>query len=518
MRALLYTFIFLITYGSLYPFAFESTTLEEALRSPLLDFRMGNSRRGDLVSNLLLFVPFGFLAFHCYSGSKPVPRVVNILIGAFVLAYLIQVAQLIVPGRTPSGSDALWNVLGCAAGCALANLPTAKYRHHFTGPEELPPVALVLGLLWLLYNWAPFVPSLDLQLLKNHIKVIISSDMDTLWLLRKVVMWLVIFHFLRTGPSRLVRDTLFPVIVLVTLFGGLFIVGHRTSIEHIAGGLISIPLWFLIHHRARSLWLTLFLGFAVLATTFTPFEARNQISSFQWVPFSGALEGNLMLNVMSIFNKLIVYGALICLLIETGLQLRTATALVAVVLFASELLQVFFNGPTPEITDPLLALAIGITFRWYERIRAAGSQRADTEQLAHGTNGARRAPIGAAPVDAPGREDLILNLHQYQALFLQQAADTLGWTLDMICTEVIKLAAADPSASATSNSLDRIQPNRTVLVRDPGWTALAIKLDKEIHDSLIELAKNSPNNSQSSTLRHLIDDHINWQVKNREPQ
>src|SRR5690554_5955680 len=128
MRLLLYSFVFLISYGSLYPFSFESTSINEALQSPLFNFRLGNSGRGDMIANILLFVPFGFLALHSYPSNKALLRTIQILFVAFILAYLLQVLQLFVPRRTPSGSDAIWNLLGCLMGCALARLPLQKYQ------------------------------------------------------------------------------------------------------------------------------------------------------------------------------------------------------------------------------------------------------------------------------------------------------------------------------------------------------------------------------------------------------
>tara|TARA_R110002110_G_scaffold413729_1_gene641531 strand:+ start:7323 stop:10184 length:2862 start_codon:yes stop_codon:yes gene_type:complete len=506
MRFLLALFTFLIVYGSLYPFAFQWADYNEALLTPIFSFGLGDTGRGDMVANLLLFVPFGFLSLQSFPGRNRTLRIGLILLVAFVFAYVIQLAQIFVPGRTPSGSDAVWNLLGCGIGCAIACLPVMRYIDGLAGSGGLPSVPLVLGLLWLAYNWAPFVPSLDLQLIKDHLKLIVDARLDVWWLIQKVAMWLVIFHFLQESGSWLGREKGFAVLVLVVLTGSLFIVGHVTTIEHVAGGILAIPAWYLLRNQRRAPLLAALLGFAVLATTFAPFELRNELNSFHWIPFSGALGGNLLLNVMSIFKKLIVYASLIWLLYESRFSLRAASVTVACVLLLSELLQVFFRGPTPEVTDALMALGIGLGLHLYQMARAEAAALSGVPLHAQPAAPAAPPIEGNAPLFNASDENLQgieVNLHHYQLAFLDQAAARLGCSYGQVCAELLALRAGQTSRSALSG----LVVDASISHRDEDWYTFSLYLDQPTIEALQDLRPN-PFSSLSSTLRQVLDEYL----------
>ncbi|GAB3290179.1 VanZ family protein [Parahaliea aestuarii] len=509
MRALLCFFVFLIIYGSLYPFTFELDSYHRDLLTPLLDFNPLNTGRGDMVANLLLFIPFGFLAMPGFPGGKRSRRIVLVLLIGFVLAYLIQVAQLIVPGRTPSGSDAVWNLLGCAIGCALASLPVPERVSGVLMPGGLPSIPLALGLLWLAYNWAPFVPSIDLQLLKDNLKLISSSSPDPLRVLQKLVMWLVIFHFFHSTGGLLARERYYPLIVAATLFGSLFIVGHATTIEHVAGGVLAIPAWCLVRKHRRPSLLALLLGVSIVATTFTPFDLRELPATFSWIPFSGALDGNMLINVMAIFSKLVIYGSLTWLLVEAGFALRTAALIVAAGLLASELLQVYFRGPTAEITDPLLALVVAVTLHAYQKAVEARMPQRPTSPAVPTTEAASAA--SAAQGDGAtqqGQRTIQLNLHRYQAAFVQDVAAGLGWSSQQLCSALLALAHNGEVSDSTEDTLQSFRVSPEVMLRDQRWVVLPVTLDEQASASLQTLAA-AGQRSESSTLRQLIDKQIN---------
>jgi len=95
----------------------------------------------------------------------------------------------------------------------------------------------------------------------------------------------------------------------------------------------------------------------------------------------------MVLATLATFKKLVFYGSLIWLLVECRITLWAATLGTALYLFASEYAQVFFYSTTPDITDPLLAIAIGITFYQY---RARVGQELPT--LAGGTGASATVP------------------------------------------------------------------------------------------------------------------------------
>ena len=166
----------LITYGSLYPFRFSLHAYDRDMLAGLFYFGLGHSSRGDLVGNVALFVPFGFFAMAAFSRHPTALRWFAILIAGFVVAFAIQALQLFVPARTPSGSDAIWNLLGCALGSALGMLRRLRTTRLLHLSEGQPIIPVALALLWIAYHWAPFIPSLvDLQLLKSNLKQVLSD-------------------------------------------------------------------------------------------------------------------------------------------------------------------------------------------------------------------------------------------------------------------------------------------------------------------------------------------------------
>lgn len=378
MRLLLIVVTFLIVYGSLFPFAIDPGSYHPRLLDSLFHFGLTETSRGDLVENILLFVPFGFLAINVFPGRSRMLRVFLVLSVSFVLAFSLQAAQLVIPGRIPAGSDAVWNLMGCAFGCALGLAPLSRMLRRMSGfktPLEIP---VILALSWLVFSFAPFVPSLDWQLLKDHLKALFTGTPDPLWIGQSLVMWLIVFHFLRRSDSRILAERNYPAIVAVTLASGFLMVGHSVSSEKIIGGLMALAIWFLFKNRIKSWWLAALLLAIITGINFTPFELRGHAVSFSWIPFSGALTGNLFVNVLAVLKKLSLYGSLIWLLVECRLRLRTAAGVTSVLLFVSEYLQKFFVNTKPEITDALLAVALGVAFHLY-RSRTSGVATATAE-------------------------------------------------------------------------------------------------------------------------------------------
>ena len=370
----------------------------------------------------------------------------------------------------------------------------------------------MLALLWLLYNWAPFVPSLDIKTLKENLKPLLQDDLRVVWLFQKVVMWLVIFHFLEETKSRLGKVKVFPLLVLGVLTGGVFITGHSVGKEHVLGGLLALPLWFVLRHQPRPPILAVLLGAAILATTFWPFELRDIVRPFQWVPFSGALTSNLLVNSMSTFIKLVIYGSFIWLLVESGLRLRTATVVVAAILLGSELSQVLFYGPTPEITDPLLAILLGLTFYFYQRAWASAMPLDDlasgADEVAEAQN--ETPPSAAATVQQAGDIELLkLNLHLYQSNFLALVEKRLGISPSRLCAELIAVAARRKRLQDSILNEFRGGDVSYFKLRKKTGTWVRYKLELEAESiSDLDLLAHRIKESPSYTLRHLIDEHI----------
>ena len=76
-----------------------------------------------VIANILLFVPWGFLAFVALDSPQRPRRTTYLLtiIGALVVAVALSVWQEFLPTRVTSLPDALANAAGALAGAALGH-------------------------------------------------------------------------------------------------------------------------------------------------------------------------------------------------------------------------------------------------------------------------------------------------------------------------------------------------------------------------------------------------------------
>jgi VanZ family protein len=364
VRLLLAFITFLIIYGSLYPFNFIFQHIDKSLIAHLFSFSFGLSGITDLISNIVLFIPFGFICIKCFNAkTNTLTKITITLTVAFTLAFGIQVIQLLTPERIPSGSDATWNMVGCLIGMFLAKfkLPNTSYFQNIKHSSAIIPFTLACALL--LYNLAPFVPSLDIQSLKNNLKALISvSNINVFWAFEKTVLWLVAFYFLNKTNISNHQSRVFIGLVFCILAIKLFLISGGGKLDHLISGISALFIWFIAKPLLNRKSMAFLLIMAIIVMNFEPFQLREQISSFLWMPFSGSLGGNLILNIFAVSKKVLIYASLVWLISQSGLQIKKATLIVFGFVFIIEYLQIFFTSATPEITDSLLVLITGIIF------------------------------------------------------------------------------------------------------------------------------------------------------------
>jgi glycopeptide antibiotics resistance protein len=109
----------------------------------------------------------------------------------------------------------------------------------------------------------------------------------------------------------------------------------------------------------------------IIATTvrgLAPFRLSSTPNSFHWVPFEGVLQWSWLSAARILVEKVFFYAALMwALRTITGASLRSTIAIVALVIAAIEVVQVYLPGRTPEITDVLLPVIIGYVARTGKR-------------------------------------------------------------------------------------------------------------------------------------------------------
>lgn len=315
---------------------------------------------GDVVGNVVLFVPLGLLAARAIApGVHPRAAIalgIWLLGTAFALA--LQVLQFWVPERSAAVSDMLWNAVGMALGQAIdairVRLRPRQRRHE---PAAASP-ALVMALLWLAIEWWPFLPTIDWQHVKNALKpLLLSPQWNGRSFVEAALSLMVVAQLGRASPHRVV---VLPGLVAAAAIGKLFLHGQVISMPHAAGWIAGLMLsgalvWRLEDRAARALVLCLALGYFTF-DELRPFAWTSDASSFSWIPFVASLRGSLVVNTLALCWQAFWLGAVMLTGRATGWRsgpLAIALALWALLL---ELQQMWLPGRVGDITPAVMPL------------------------------------------------------------------------------------------------------------------------------------------------------------------
>ena len=357
----------LIAYGSLYPFAFRGAGIDAAAWQAFLATWDDSTGRGDLLANIALFVPYGFLGMLAMAprGSGAPRRLgafVAVLVSGMLLAVGLQVAQLYLSARDPALQDAGWNGVGLLAG-AVPGLVPWLHPSGRGGGERWRSIPALLIAAWVAYRLMPFVPSLDVQNAKNSLKPLLLSPirLGIQGVLHDVAAWLTVACiWWRAAPRRRCGEHWLFVAVPAIFFLEVLIVHNAVSASNVVGAALALLVWFAVlrHVPGRTGIVALLLAAYVVQAGLYPFQFLDSPRAFHWVPFHGFLGGSMFHNTLVLLEKFFFYGSLIWLVRETGIGARLAALAVAGLVAAVEVAQVWGSGHTPEITDPLLVILI----------------------------------------------------------------------------------------------------------------------------------------------------------------
>lgn len=132
MKNLFYLTVVLIAYGSLFPFEFHTGGLSAAVWDNFWRSWRVISSRGDILSNVALFVPYGLFGMAARSARTPVVgRFVFLILTGALFAFVLQLAQLWVIARDAALQDVGWNLLGLVVGAGT--LLRQDFARGFSG-------------------------------------------------------------------------------------------------------------------------------------------------------------------------------------------------------------------------------------------------------------------------------------------------------------------------------------------------------------------------------------------------
>lgn len=356
-----------IVYGSLYPFTLRAPSAGGmVLALPPPPWAMPPGGRGDILANLLLYVPFGLLTALALPARLPAGlRLAVAGLSGAALSLGIEVAQLSIAGRTSSSWDVLCNTLGMLAGAVLALVGGARGLDRRRLVAE--PVAALLVLAWLAYRFYPYVPALDLQAWRDNLKpLLLDPTLDLVRALRLAVSWTAVVLLIEAATGDRRHG---PPLALLGLAGALaaeiVIPGKRLTLDETAGIALALPAWALFRGRrwTAPVMAALLMG-VVLAERLEPFAFQPfPLRPFGWVPFGSLIGGSLEAGMQAVLQKLFLYGALLWWLVRAGLPLPVAVVGETVLVLAASMAQLFLVDRSAEVTDALLVVSLGLAWR-----------------------------------------------------------------------------------------------------------------------------------------------------------
>ena len=356
----------LILYGSLFPFRLRSSA-DVGLFDVIETLTFKPTTRGDIVANLLLYLPLGLCLMFAWSGRQarwPLAR--TILVGT-ALSVAVELTQVYLRFRVSSLTDVALNAIGTLGGASAAIVYHAlgtSVRIPALASSRLDPAALSVVMLWLGFRLAPFVPTIDWQKYKDALRpLFIDPQIGALELLRYVIGWLVVGYAVRLLTRREYAFAATLAIVGIVLFGRLVVVGKALNVSELAALVACVPLaaFFIAwRDRRRVAALAALLIAAIVVQGIAPFEFASQAQAFSWMPFRSSLRGSIELNYSTLLEKCFWYFSLVWLLARGGWSRATAALGTASLVAAIEIVQMWLPGRSADVTDPLLALAAGL--------------------------------------------------------------------------------------------------------------------------------------------------------------
>jgi VanZ family protein len=364
-RRILVIVVALILYGSLYPWQFYARHYS---RSPLWILlhawpaKLDRFVVWDVAINVALYLPlgiFGFLAVR--RKASLIARVGLPLALGLVLSSAIEMIQLFDDSRMCSLSDVASNVAGTAIGIAAG----ALYRRAFERLLSQHPASSLLrptgGLLllccWLGYQVFPLFPSWGRT---NLIRRIASlehaaiSPSDTLVVFAEwIAVACLVESIFKTKTSG------WMAVLLLLVPARWLIAGRTLAWADIAGALGAFAVWLCTPRRVLRRAAPVLLAGAVIVAELAPFHFQGA-RSFNWVPFRGYFRSDWQDGFVVLFRKSFWYGSVIWLWRAAGFRLAWTTAIAAATLFLLERIQVYLPGRTPEITDSVLVVLMGV--------------------------------------------------------------------------------------------------------------------------------------------------------------
>jgi VanZ family protein len=351
----------MIAYGSLYPFAFHWVGDGIGPLHTLLGSWDKPPGRGDFISNILLYIPLGFIGTVTMGKRIGVSQLALTILIGIGLSLTVEVLQYYDAGRDTEATDLYANTLGTAIGAGIGWFFGQDFRLPLLREISANRVPALLLTAWLGYRLYPYVPTIDLHKYWSALKpVFLYPQLTPDSLFRHVAIWLSICVMIEKIAGDHRAGGLIRRFAAFLIFSCVLVISTRITLAQIAGIVVAFGIWRILPTwRARVVVAATAMGVYVVVFRLDPFIFTDAPAPYSWMPFLSFMQGSIDIDVQSFFEKFFLYGGLIWLLAEAGMAMRLATLLVAAIVLGASFMEVFIPGRSAEITDAILALATG---------------------------------------------------------------------------------------------------------------------------------------------------------------
>lgn len=369
---LLAIIVALILYVSLYPFQFgaDGPTAMEVLRK----LSWARASRGDMLNNVLLYVPLGFcIALTVEPRFGRLTGIAAGLVGGALLSITMEIMQGSIATRVPSLTDLSLNTAGSFAGAIAGS------AWHALGARMTPrgnpigrsgAIALTVLVLWLIARLWPLWPDPSLRQVKRAVRPLFTPELGWTELAGYFVGWLVVAQAVFHLAQRQRSVDAFLLVIAVVLVGRTFTAGNTLVFAELAAIAVLLPVLVLlsrVEDRGRSALIAAALGTWLAGVALMPALGNPQHVAVE-MPAAAEFLSRSAPPPAQLAGKGFSYVALAWLLTGTGLYAHVAAGVTVLLVLLLCLLQVGAAAPAYGWIDLVLAALAGVMVaRWMAR-------------------------------------------------------------------------------------------------------------------------------------------------------
>ena len=371
-RALLIGYTALLVYGSLFPFVGWGTPDV----SPWQEFLSpGRVSRADLVLNVLIYLPLGWLAARVFAGVGHVRAVLLATLAGSLLSFGVEYLQALLPMRVPSFHDWGWNTLGTFGGAVVHRQLAAlgpwirRTATRLVGDGPVPRLGVAVVGVWAAGQLFPFVPSPDVGNLRAGLRPVwhvlrgsASFEPSRALGYALAILGLSIILSAALRPEYRRRRLFVCAFFFCVLLAKVPVVRQQLSLEALAGAALAfLVVGFLREpERASGLACAAIVG-AIVLDQLRPGGGAAGVATFNWIPFRAHLVNDLtgIEDVLDTVWPFLAFGYL-AIRAQPSRPQRVAAGGIGVVFLSVlllEWLQTFVPGRSPDVTDAIIAAA-----------------------------------------------------------------------------------------------------------------------------------------------------------------